>query len=315
MTERAEDVVDALQEAVRVHMLAEMPADDGRLAAMGFATLMIEYLTWRGRFVEPRPRRVHRAPSLQPTTLSAELAAVVDALQADLEAGRDVNPRLSSTVHNPFRNVREDEPGRSSDRDLLLADWDIVHLHLSGTVRPGRALTKRTGEVMFAVFDLDDVYLIGVFEHPQHANWAAEDIFADMVRAFPSAGLSIPMADLKQNHPPSDEDRLTARRGAVMLPVAVDGDLHLPRGVGLTTAGTPIWATRWANAFIWRLTDLRETDVRGLLAEQTGLPAGIDWAAEVLVEQPGFQEVLVLRSGDVTVEMLRLLPALDASEN
>ena len=85
MTERAEDVVNALQEAVRVHMLAEMPADDGRLAAMGFATLMIEYRTWRGRFVEPRPRRVHRAPSLQPTTLSAELAAVVDALQADLE--------------------------------------------------------------------------------------------------------------------------------------------------------------------------------------------------------------------------------------
>jgi len=100
-----------------------------------------------------------------------------------------------------------------------------------------------------------------------------------------------------------------------MLPVAVDGDLHLPRGVGLTTAGTPTWATRRTNAFIWRLTDLRETDVRGLLAEQTGLPAGIDWAAEVLVEQPGFQEVLVLRSGDVTVEMLRLLPALDASEN
>jgi hypothetical protein len=51
--------------------------------------------------------------------------------------------------------------------------------------------TRRTGEVLFTVFKDADAYLLGIFEHPSRANWAAEEIFTVMVRNWPKANLAI----------------------------------------------------------------------------------------------------------------------------
>ena len=43
--------------------------------------------------------------------------------------------------------------------------------------------------MLLAMFADSDAYLIGIYRHPKHANWAAEEIFAVIVRNWPTAGL------------------------------------------------------------------------------------------------------------------------------
>ncbi len=75
---------------------------------------------------------------------SSEHRGAIDAIAADIEAGNDLNPRLSRWIDSAYVPVAE-RPSRSMpdrgdldlrhDLDLLLADWGIHHFHLSTRMR------------------------------------------------------------------------------------------------------------------------------------------------------------------------------------
>lgn len=92
-------MVDDLEALIRADLLARLrPHTAGELAGMGTADLVIVYLNWRGRFVVPVPRRVHRAVELITSTGYTAHRGIVDDLAARLAAGDDVAPHLSRDV-------------------------------------------------------------------------------------------------------------------------------------------------------------------------------------------------------------------------
>ena len=291
----AAPLVDRLEKVIRRHILEAVPnAACAELSKLGLIDLVIAYRVWRSRFVAPVPRTVHISPELAASSKVFAHQAAFEAIRAKIEAGEDINAHLSTRI----RYATEPRPGKKlkqrRDLDLLLSDWGIHHLHLSTSMKG--EFTERTGDVLFAAFTETDAYLIGIYDHPSHDNWAAQEIFATLVRNWPDAGLALELGDLRPTQSFSDEDRKKLRDGAVNQFVEVDGKIYMPGDLGLTTAGTPMSATEGANKLAWALRDWR-TDTDERLQRIEGVPAGTIWYPTVHVAVPGFEEYAGFRAG------------------
>lgn len=284
------DLVDRLERLVRRHILAALP-DDGRpeLAAASLSDLLIAYRSWRNRFVRPVPREVHRSPELANHVNAALHCQAIDAIEQKLTAGQDVTPHLSRAVHR-------------LGRDPLLADWGIHHLHLSTTLDPD-GFAERTGDVLLVACTQTAAYLLDVRTHERDGdNWAAESIFAILVRNWPRSGLVQPLKSvtgLAQHY--TDAERRTLRQAGVANLLEIDGRVYVPGRFGQTTAGTPIEATRATNAFMWELRDWRESDPYERLEQVDKAPVGGYWTPAVHVVEAGFEEWAGFRAGAVFV--------------
>lgn len=178
--------MDRLKRVIRRHVLGALPGTYPTPDA-STANLLIDYKVWRGRFVRPTPRRIHVSTEMAAGRGMAKREPAMDELVRRIEAGADLTPQLSAAIHRPFDRIERASHQRS-DRDLLLADRGIHHLHLSTRLRAD-GTSVRTDDVLFVVFAEDDAYLLGIHRHPRHANWAARDIFAVLVRNWPGAGV------------------------------------------------------------------------------------------------------------------------------
>jgi hypothetical protein len=284
------DLMDRLERVAKRHVLKSVPTEGlTHLQDFGLADLLIEYKVLRGRFVAPIPRKVHTSRELRSSHVASLHRPVLDEIIRKIEHGIDLTPHLSRRIVHPYRTIKPSEPGRRSDRDLLLGDWGIHHLHLSLNFQTD-GMTERSRDVLFAMFDGENAYLIGIFAHPNEANWAAEDIFAVMFRNWPDAGLvhqARGVIGLSQHH--SDEDRLKLRNAGISNLMEIDGKVFMPGRLGQTTAGTPMQATREVNALMWQIRVWRENTQARLDRTEGALP-GAYWSAAIHQALPGFEE-------------------------
>lgn len=283
-------LVDELEQAIRDHILSVMPTDSaGELASMQLGDLLTFYGAWRSRLVSPRPRKTHTSRELQANPQRAKHEPALAQIIKKIEAGDDLTPNLSRTVevaHDPVAARKSKLTGRK-DRDLLIADWDIHHLHLSMSVdRDG--FVSRTGDLLFAAFDTDDAYLINIYPH---GAWGLKELLEIFVRNWPAAGLLTELRGvvaLSQDY--SDEERLELRNAGIAQPIEIDGRIYMPPGQ--TTAGTPIAASQGAHQVMWKLQELREADdhlVRLLNEADPDTADQGDWHPAIHEERYGFE--------------------------
>jgi hypothetical protein len=162
-------LVEDLEGLIRDHISAEMPTQPGYLEGKSLVHLMIDYRVWRERFVQPCRRRVHRSAEMNESPSSAEHAEALADIEAKLAGGEDIEAHLSFRIRDPLGDGGQpsDPLHKRRDRDLLLAQWGVHHLHLSA--RPHhrkQGFVERTDEVLFAVFREADVYLLGIYAIP-----------------------------------------------------------------------------------------------------------------------------------------------------
>jgi hypothetical protein len=268
-------------------VLRSVPADAvAPLEPLTFANLLIEYRVWRHRFVAPVPRKVVISQELRKSGAGVYQAAF-DVIKQKIEHGGDLTPYLSTLIHQPFRNA---SPTRQGNRDYLLSDWGVHHLHLATELR-ANGTSERTKDVMFAMFVQDTAYLMCLYPHPKEANWADEDVFAIVVRNWPNANLvHRSLSGVTMVSKPSSEGRLKLREAGVMTPMEIDGKLYVPGNFGLTTAGTPIHLTREVNQLMWNLRGWRDGDPLERLRNTQGVRHDAYWTAAVHAPVPGFEE-------------------------
>lgn len=252
-------IADRLERAIRDHALGEMPIDSQReIIRMRFSDLMLTYGNWRARLVEPRVRQVHRSGELDRDAKASDNRPALEALVTKIEAGESLKPHLSDRVdvaHLPGDRTREKLHLRE-DRDLMLADWGIHHLHLSTRMRDDGEFVQRTKDLLFAIFTPSDAYLIGIYPH---GSWAAREVLGRVISNWPETELvpsSLSAVGLSQSY--SDDEFAQLRNAGIAQPVEIDGKVYMPRGQ--TTAGTPIDVTSRVNALIWTLEDWRENE-------------------------------------------------------
>lgn len=188
------------------------------------------------------------------------------------------------------------------DRDGLLADWGIHHLHLS--MEPGKeGLVRRTRDLLFAIFRPDDAYLLGIYPHLE---WAPLEALEIVVGNWPTADLMLgSMSDVRASQTFTDKERPAFRNAGGTGLVEIDGRLFMPRGQ--TGDGTPIDVMRRVHAVAWALTDLREGNYDDRLADvarrheaRYGRPPLPRWLPGVV----GDQCVLMWESSSVSLARL-----------
>jgi len=298
------DLVEGLESEIRRHISRVMPADHSYLEQGTLVELMIDYRVWRGRFVRPTPRSVRVAAELEQSPKRQAHVAALTAIEQKIAAGEEINSHLSTRVAQPVGGDPAKAPSERADRDLLLAEWGVHHLHLSTEMGKNR-FTKRTREVLFVVFREADAYLLGIYDHPSHDNWAAQEIFAVMVRNWPDEGLAVqsrtavgPSQDF------SDDERLELR-GAVNLALFIDGTVYFPAGFGLSLDGTPMRVVQAAQQVMWALTEWKN-DTLTRLREVESVPPDAHFRPAIASPVPGFEEYAGFSSGSVFIPIGRL---------
>jgi hypothetical protein len=280
-------------------VLRQMPPDpSSELALMQLADLLIVYRTWRGRFVRNQPRQVHVSAELQAAALGQHQAAFGHIVKA-IERGDDLTPHLSrrvGTAYVPTAVAQKQKKHQQSDRDLLIADWGIHHLHLSPHVKTDGFVT-RTDDLLFAYFAQTDAYLINIYGH---GSWALKEMIDICVHNWPDAGILTcieGVTGLSQQF--SEADRLPLRNAGVAQLLEIDGKVYMP--AGQTTAGTPLGGTLAANNIHWQLRSLRDQpDLEALLDQQAHVDSSEPWNAHVDDDEFGF------RRGDFFISLGRL---------
>jgi hypothetical protein len=318
-------LADRMEHVIREHILVAMPADiSGVLAAMPIDHLVVTYATWMGRLIPPRPRRCHCSTELAASQKAVEHQASLDGITKEIESGADLKPRLSKRIlvaHDPMATATA-SLSRREDRDLLIADWGIHHLHLSSEVESD-GFVKRGGDLLFAAFRDDDAYLIGIYQHL--TDWARKDILEIVVRNWPTSGIVLETQAIGLTNEFTDEERRQLRNAGISSPmVEVDGKVWAAAALGHALDGTPMRAAQTRMALVHALNEWREypderlADAEHAVDKAAGRPVTGKWKPVVYDEWAGLQRedvfhpIARLSGPALHLSLLTPLPKLSA---
>ena len=252
--------------AVIVAELVEHTEYPRQLAALGTQELLSVYGNWANRFPPVRPRTVHYSRELfalvSGAGTSARAAAVV---LAEIEAGIDLECRLSKDVDVAWVPPEEPRRKRLRQLDRLLAAWGIHHLHLgSPDPRTGRARSK---DLLYVVFVDDQAYALAALPHGE---WQRDRLLHIAADSWPDGGPLLTsnwIVGLEREF--SETERADLFNANVAVPFARHGRVYSARD-NVSLAGTSLGAQAWANETLFdleRAVKLLEHDPQ--LVEQT----------------------------------------------
>ena len=135
------------------------------LEAKSPTDLLIIYLCWQLRLVEPRPRSVKGQHRLWQRATYLCLRPNVQTLLRVVEAGGDLNGHLSLKAHrHGFVPDGAKDSSSWGHKDFLLNVMGLHHFHL-GIQREQRGHMARTNKVLFAFTSPDTFEILGLFDH------------------------------------------------------------------------------------------------------------------------------------------------------
>lgn len=240
---------------MRAALVADMVAWGHTVdASLPLAEVAVLYANLKRRRIEPQPRKVHVAADL---IVPPARQAGYELVTKKATNGDDMNPHLSKTV---LKKAYYD--------DMMLNDWVMHHIHL-GTAPDKKtpALMERTGELLFAMVDSENIYFIAVGEH---GDWADQKLFETARHHW--SHLFQELKGLTVN-PVSEEDTKALRAaGVFVVQAGPSGVPVLPRGGGYATSGRSLDVTRNADVLVNRVRTAEATfaaKIPAIVAEAT----------------------------------------------
>jgi hypothetical protein len=296
----------ALEGAARQYLLDAMGVDaTSEAAALDLRALASAFFNWRARLIPARPRNCHLSRELEGSEKATEHRMDLDALVAEIVAGADLTSHLSKKVATAYQaggdaidtHVRD-------DRDLLLAEWGVYHLHLAQAVGEDGFVT-RANDLIFAMFAPNDAYLIGIYGH---GSWGLTEVLEIVVRHWPDAKLMLPTHAIGLTQKFTGEERLQLRKAGVASPmIEVDGKVWVASALGQTLDGKASRAGQRAMGVMWTLSrweDQRDAllaEAEAAVNEAAGRLVTGEWTAIVhegvlgLLREDLFHPVVYLR--------------------
>ena len=235
---------DQLQTAVREYILGILPPDgSGELSAMPLRDLLTAFFNSQGRLIPARARLCHISAEMRASPKFTEHKRALETIINMIETGADLTAYLSKKATIAYIPGADGKlPGRRDDRDLLLGEWGVYHLHLA---------PKHADDLVFAMFTRTDAYLIGVYDH---RSWGLTEVLKIVLRNWPNAGLMLETHAIGLDPERTDAERLKLRKAGINTSgIVVDGKLWMPSALGIALDGASFRAGRRAMDFVWRL--------------------------------------------------------------
>lgn len=237
--------------------------------AAHLASPLHRWLDFAFRHVEPARRQTLFSAGFW-ARVPSDVVTTVDRAVRLLCRNGDINPYQSKGLWG--NDVSGERRGQRTD--LLWADWDIHHFHLTDTgIASGEYFSGRSDWLLFARVFQDAVCCIDVRHHPKGSGFADDELLAIAVRNWPAIFEPYRLKDvlgLARSEPYTKEDIHALRGGGVSALYEVDGAVYAPPGGGITSASTPTRVTLAAN-------DIRRNvnAMAALFADKDGDPSNV----------------------------------------
>lgn len=192
--------------------------------------LWYDFFNLQKKSVIPRKRIVHYSKEF---ACPSEVEPGLKLLVQKFENGDDVSLHLSKDATSP------------SEFDGLLYDWGIYHFHLGETIDHQTGRIERTGPVLFAKIDNENVYCINVYSHGKIVQqpWAKQDLLKIIHNNWPQTIAKWKLPDGIELCPesialPSDSQYAFLRRSGISTAIFVDkGIAYISPGGGYMSTG------------------------------------------------------------------------------
>lgn len=196
-------------------------------------------------------------------------------------------------------------------KDEMLYDWNIHHFHL-GTKLENNNFIKRTGLLLYAYVDVDNIYFLQILDH---GNWAKKDLIKIIHDNWPEV---IEHLKINKNgekfitsYNPTDLERPNLRKANMNSFIEIDEyNVYLSPGGGFTGSGHSIIASLKLlddRTFLQKLEDDIKNNPKSILKQifsTMNFVKNNDLHFELIFEN-GFQ--LRERNNNVSIK-INLLP-------
>lgn len=192
--------------------------------------LWYDFFNLQKKSVKPQKRTVHYSKEF---ACPPEVESGLKLLTQKFENGDDVSLHLSKDAEAP------------SEFDGLLYDWGIYHFHLGEAVDDKTGRIIRTGPILFAKVDAENVYYINIYNHGKGVQqpWNRQEMLKIIHNNWPETIRKWKLPDGIKLYPenissPTDEQYASLRRNGISMFTFVDeGIAYFSPGGGYMSTG------------------------------------------------------------------------------
>ncbi|MBT2217996.1 hypothetical protein KK120_19520 [Virgibacillus dakarensis] len=245
-------------------------------------TLLSRYFNLKDKIIVPRIRNVKVSKELRGKILEDDYKQCLHHIKNRFKNGKDVSIFLSKKSIKP------------SQKDLLLYNWGIHHLHLSMPEK-GKQFVERSDYLLFLMINDNNAYFIDVTKHklPDGTEFSQQELLLIIKRNWPY--LLDPykyQGAFSLDRKMTDKDYSEMRKAGSLSLVEIDGEVYGLIGGGITTARTNINHTIKTDG-VFRVLRNMEANIRentknlSSLLSQNGFKQ-IDSSFKLIVEDEIF---------------------------
>ncbi|TCV81301.1 hypothetical protein EDE11_1151, partial [Methylomonas methanica] len=207
----------------------------------GLSCPLMRWLDFRLRYIDPKPRQIlfsDAFPKKLPKTVETGFLHI----QNLMGMGEDINPYQSKSIQR-FHDISGKQKAKRTD--LLWADWNVFHLHITDVpIKSGELFSERKcsdGEswLLFFLVDNDTFALIDIREHNEDGLFSDHELISLINHSWPDYMKQFLLKGLiPSRRPISPQELKKLRAVGISVPIILNGKAYFGPGLGITSAAT-----------------------------------------------------------------------------
>lgn len=266
------NLISGLQDCLLREIPEEIDSTD--LHGKDLISLLMIFLNWRARLIPQVPRKLIYSKEYEVSRKSHIYSSILCAIERLTQEGGDLTPYLSTAIRYGYVN---DVNSAAHDKDFLINDLRIHHLHLGGSLHPKvQGFVNRTRDLLFAVFTQEEAYFLDVLGHYAFGDARLAEI---ILGNWPDSGLLIALDSILPGEEWTNKERRELRKNGMATTFNVYGTVYTGSGF-ISSAGYSQRAVR-AAAQIYRIVSaMQECVERGeySLLQEIYATNGLQWS-------------------------------------
>jgi hypothetical protein len=241
---------------------------------------LLRWLDFRFRYVDPQPRATVFSDKFPKFGLPQNAQNALNNLVALIKQGKDINRYQGRGL---LKN--DTSTNRNYARtDLLWADWNILHFHLSDKpIRANQFFSAPADYLAFCLVGGNVVAFVDVLPHPDREGFADPGLMEIIARNWPEYLEQYRVKGFVVDSKKSMADIHALRNAGISYFLTIDGNAYMSPNMGLTSAATPFAITLAhdrVRAYVRMLAKMvcepdgqfhKETSARGVAEPQFSL--------------------------------------------